>query len=265
MTKVVFLGTNTYPRDRESTSILIDNGEEKIVLDCCGGILKQLDRSSCNPAEIGHVFLSHVHGDHILGLPWLLMGSFIMRTQYNVRGVSSISIYGAKEVCDAAFKIAQTCFAKPMDALQKMVRLRLVAIDGENQIRISDNCLLQPIPAKHSTPTFGCKILFEKPSVSIVYSADTRPNEALAAIAQEADLLIHDAYVEDSRKEFALRTYHSTAKEAAEIAESARARTLALVHISEEYHGKENVLLEEARKIFKGRTILPHDLESLTF
>jgi ribonuclease Z len=88
----------------------------------------------------------------------------------------------------------------------------------------------------------------------IVYTGDTRPFENLAEFAAYADLLMHDATLDDSLAEKAEEDGHSTPSQAAENAKKAKAKMLILTHISARYDDA-NVLLEQARKIFKNTQV----------
>ena len=94
----------------------------------------------------------------------------------------------------------------------------------------------------------------------IVLSGDTAPCEALAVAAHEADVLVHEATFSDEEADRARETFHSTARQAAELARGAQARMLALTHISSRYAGSE--VREEARAAFAA-TEAPRDFDTI--
>src|SRR2546428_9643699 len=85
-----------------------------------------------------------------------------------------------------------------------------------------------------------------RPGLKIVYAIDTRPSEEVKALAKEADLLMHDGGFAEDRRDQAKEYFHSTAREAARVAKGARARKLALVHISAGTRD-DSILLTEAK------------------
>src|SRR5207302_9789841 len=89
-----------------------------------------------------------------------------------------------------------------------------------------------------------------RPGLKVVYAIDTRPAESVKRLAKEADLLMHDGGFAEERRPKAQEYYHSTAREAAQLAKAAKAKRLAVVHISAVTRD-DSVLLREARKIFK--------------
>jgi ribonuclease Z len=99
-----------------------------------------------------------------------------------------------------------------------------------------------------------------RPGRKIVVSGDTAPCEALALAAHEADLLVHEATFAEEETERAAQTSHSTATQAAGIAERAGARMLALTHLSTRYGGRE--IRDEARAVFPN-TVVPHDFDAI--
>ena len=91
---------------------------------------------------------------------------------------------------------------------------------------------------------------------------DTCINNNMLKIAKNSDLLITEATYAEKEANLARERSHLTSKQAAQIAKKSKAKKLILTHISQRYGNDENVILDEAKKIFKN-TILAEDLMKL--
>ena len=98
----------------------------------------------------------------------------------------------------------------------------------------------------------------KRPGRKIGVSGDTRPTDELAKFFKNCDYLSFDSTFADELKDKAIEANHSTAKEAAELAEKANVSTLILTHFSARYND-ESVLLEEAKQVHEN-TIAAKDL-----
>ena len=93
---------------------------------------------------------------------------------------------------------------------------------------------------------------------TVVIPGDTAPTEVVQAVAQDADVLVHEASFCDDEVARAAETLHSTARQAAELARDADVRLLALTHLSPRYFGPE--VAREAREVF-ANTVVPRDFD----
>ena len=95
--------------------------------------------------------------------------------------------------------------------------------------------------------------------MSIVYSSDTKPCENVKNLSKNAFVLIHDATYSTQDGELSEARFHTTIREACEIAEISNVKNLFLTHISSRYKDSE-ILLEEAKKYFK-KSFIANDLD----
>jgi ribonuclease Z len=98
-----------------------------------------------------------------------------------------------------------------------------------------------------------------RPGRRVVYTGDTRPTDRTVEVADEADLLVHDATFGDEYEARAAETAHSTARQAAALADRADAKRLALTHVSSRYAGGAGDLADQAADVFDGEVLLAHD------
>ena len=97
-----------------------------------------------------------------------------------------------------------------------------------------------------------------RPGRKLVFSGDSEPCEATAAVAEHAELLVHDGTFAEAEMERARQTGHSTARQAAELARGAGVSLLALTHLSSRYFAP--VIEKEAREAFE-RSVVPRDFD----
>jgi ribonuclease Z len=97
-----------------------------------------------------------------------------------------------------------------------------------------------------------------RPGRTLVFTGDTEPCDATVAVASGAQLLVHDSTFAEEELERARQTGHSTARQAAEVADAADVSLLALTHLSSRYFAP--VIEKEARAVFE-RTVVPRDFD----
>lgn len=293
---LVFLGTSgaTPTVDRGSPATLIARGGDRILVDCGEGTQRQLMRS-VGLAHIDTILLTHLHGDHYLGLPGFLKtlslagreeplqlfgpdGLYELlreveriigrpRFPFLVEEAKPGTVY---EMPDYVVKAARTEHGMPGLAwcLEERTRVGMFhperAIDlgitpGRDFGRLQRGEALTTADGRVVQP--GDVMDEARPGRKIVVTGDTRPTEAVIQLSQGATVLVHDSTFSETERDRALETGHSTAKQAAEVALAAGARTLVLTHLSSRHNWKE--LRDEARRVFPG-ALLPRDLDVLT-
>ncbi len=294
--KVVFLGTGgTIPTEkRKHPTLAIMRGGESFLFDCGEGAQTQIFKARLGIAPIRAILVSHLHGDHVLGIPGLLM----TMTQGNRS--EPLSIIGPTGVSKWIRHICEDlAFHASFDLDVKEV--------GPGRALVSSEYSIHTFPLEHGIPTMGYRFqeaerpgrfLVEeamrigvpkgplwgrlqsgytvrleggvevhpqqvlgptRPGLKIVYAVDSRPCEETVEAAFEADLLIHDGMFLSEDVDKARARGHSTAAEAAEVARRAKAKRLVLTHVSPRYRGEETRFIKQACKIFS-QTIVAEDL-----
>ncbi|WP_122088064.1 ribonuclease Z [Halalkalicoccus subterraneus] len=281
--RVTFLGTSgAVPTARRNPSGIYLNREgEELLFDCGEGTQRQMMRFRTG-FSISAVFLTHVHGDHVLGLPGLcqtldfndradplaiytprgtrhtvedLVGALDARLGYPLEvreAAPGETVHGGEEYEVRAFRTEHRT---------RSVGYALVESDRKGRFdRERAEELGVPVGPKFGALHSGESIELEdgtavepeqvvgppRPGRRVVYTGDTRPTEEGREAAADADLLIHDATFGDDWAERARETGHATAREAGELAAHAGAKRLALTHISSRYAGDASELAREA-------------------
>lgn len=290
--EIVFLGTGqAVPTiKRNHISILLRYKSEVIMFDCGEGTQTQFRKAGISPMKLTKIFISHWHGDHILGLPGLLQT--LAFSGYNKK----LDIYGpvgTKRYIDKLLDMfifegklnlniheikAETLKFNDfeIDAVQLEHGCACLGFrfTEKDRLRIDKNKLkkygLKEGPEVGELKEKG-KIKIDNKTIKlsdVSYSEkgkvigiimDTEVNSSCYKIAKDADLLICESTFLDEMKERAAETNHLTNVQAAEIAKKSKAKKLALTHISQRHEADDRKMLEGARKVFKN-VILTQDL-----
>jgi ribonuclease Z len=292
---LVFVGTSgaTPTVDRSSPATLIARGGERILVDCGEGTQRQLMRS-VGLAHIDTVLLTHLHGDHYLGLPGFLKTLSLAGREEPMRLFGPDGLYELLreveriigrprfpflveetrpgtvfEMPDYVVKAARTEHGLPGLAycLEEKTRLgmfhpakaiELGVTPGPDFGRLQRGTAVTTAEGRVVQPN---QVMDEaRPGRKIVITGDTRPTQAVIELAKGASVLVHDSTFAETEKARALETGHSTAREAAGVALEAGVGTLVLTHVSSRHTWRE--VRDEARLVFPG-ALLPRDLDVL--
>lgn len=286
-----FLGTGAGipAKHRNVTSIALKLLEERGTIwlfDCGEATQHQILHTSIKPRRLEKIFITHLHGDHIYGLPGLLSSRSFQG------GESELVVYGPKGLEDyirISLEVSQTYLKYPL----KVVEIEEGVIFEDEQFLVEARLL------EHGVPSYGYRItekdkpgtlLVEKlqemgiqpgplyrkikngePVVLengetmeaveflgppqkgkvVVILGDTRKCENAFLLAKEADALVHEATFARNEDQLAFDYFHSTTGQAAEVAVKAQVKKLYLTHISSRYDKDAVLILEkEAQEIF---------------
>jgi ribonuclease Z len=221
-------------------------------------IVEQLDRVGLKAADIDRLFITHGHGDHVLGFPMLALNR--IDATKPLRVYAGLSTLGTLRILTAA------SFSS-LSPSRIDVRWHELSEDEEDEVSWASGVQLRTVVADHpaGTPTLSARWYFED-GPSVTFITDTRPSEVSVELARGSDLLIHEASFSAVLEPDADAGAHchSTAQQAGEIARRAECRRLALVHLGAEIGERPDVLAEEARADTDLEVIVPEDGQSLT-
>jgi ribonuclease Z len=297
---VTFLGTSgAVPTVRRNTSALLVRREgERFLFDCGEGTQRQMMRFRTG-FDVSHLFVTHTHADHTLGIPGLFQTwDFNDREEGVALHVPNGERRAIRKLLDGTgtrpnfpVRISEV---GPGDVAYRGDGFEVRAFETEHRTRSVGYALLEddrkgrfdreraeelgvPVGPKFSRLHEGEPVELEdgtvvrpeqvvgdpRPGRHVVYTGDTRPTDATVEVARGADLLVHDATFADDWADRAGPTGHSTAREAASVASEADVRRLALTHVSSRYAGNVTPLARQAREAFDGRCFVPDDGDEL--
>jgi ribonuclease Z len=270
---LILLGTGyPYPTaERAGPSCAVIAGKKVFIIDAGRGTVMRLAATGIQWSAIEAVFLTHLHSDHIDGLPDLY------HSTWQFGNPEPFRLYGPKGTKGIADGMLQ--FYGPDIHIRRDLTEMIPGDGAKIEAREILQGVVYEIPGElritaftvdhHPVePAFGYR--FDSGQHSIVITGDTRPNSNLVRYAEGADILVHEAYVRpdssagpENAAHWSIYDYHTSAKEAGETAEKAGVKMLVLTHLIPA-SADEKHFLDEAQKAFSGVTIVGRDLLSLT-
>jgi len=303
--ELLFLGTGSGvpSKQRNVTSIalkLLDERNSIWLFDCGEGTQHQILNTTVKPRKIKKIFISHMHGDHIYGLPGFLSSRGFQG------GEDEVTIYGPKGIkgyVQMSLKYSGTHLAYP---------LRFVEFDKAGAIFEDDQFKVTVDTLQHGIPSYGFRIEeadhegaldaerlqelnvpsgpvygrlknkevvtlndgrtldgkdfvgSKQPGRVVTILGDTIKHPHSIKLADQADVLVHEGTFGKEETDLARKYNHSTTTQAAEVAHEAGVKRLLLTHFSSRYLYKDLQQLEkEARNIFS-KTHVMKDLQEIS-
>lgn len=280
--EILFLGTSAaVPSKLHATScIAVRSGHDIVLLDCGEGSQRQLMLSPFSFMKVKAVLITHLHGDHVFGLPGLLQ---TMSLSNRTDPLLVCGPPGTASALDAMMSVTEGETTYPVD---------VVEVEGGEEL--TAGCYaIRPYATDHGIASVGYvlrepdrpgRIDAEKarslgiqggkemallksgetvrgvrpeqvvsppiPGYAVAYSGDTRPCTTEDEAVRGVDILIHESTYLDAEASNASDHFHTTARQAAEVARGAGVGHLILTHISNRYDDREQVL-REAETVFR--------------
>lgn len=278
---------------RNPTAHYVNIQERHLLIDCGEGTQLQLRKSKLKFQKIDHIFISHLHGDHYLGLIGLL-------STFNLLGrKKTINIYAPeklKELLDQHFIASQSYLGYLINFVPTAAKI--------SEKIFEDNVFtVHTIPLKHKIPCTGFiikekqKLRKLKPAAlkkhqipialfhqlkmgeditlnnqrlnndiftldpekgrSYAFCSDTKYNQEMVPMINNVDLLYHEATFLEDKRDRADKTFHSTAHDAAKIAKLCNAKKLIIGHFSARYN--DTSAFEKEAKLIFNNTVAIND------
>jgi ribonuclease Z len=256
--RVTLLGTGTpFPdAERFGSAILVEAADKKLLFDCGRGVVIRLTQAGVSPKDIDGLFLTHLHSDHVVGIPDLwLTGWFLGRSKplpiWGPQGSSSM----AKHLVQAfAFDI-HIRESAPDPLPGKGVEIDAKEIE-QGEIYNDGSARVSAFQVDHGTvkPAFGYRV--DSAGRSVVISGDTKFCQNLVNFAKGADCLIHTAWSADSNN-----TTPSSKRSIASAEDAGRVFAIVKPKLGVVYHYKDEEGLSDAvRKEYDGPFAIAGDL-----
>ncbi len=171
--------------------LLLDGGDDPLLLDCGASSLIALKRLGVDPSDIGWIALTHLHGDHFGGLPWLILdGQFAPRSN----ALTILGPPGTEERVERAFEALYPGAANA----ERPFETRFVEFEGRVP-RDFGSARITAYPVSHTPATAPHGFRIEYAGRLIAYSGDTEWTETLPELARGADLFVCECNFYDIR------------------------------------------------------------------
>ncbi len=258
MIKLTFLGVGgamaSHPADNH-TALVVQRDTLTLLLDCGPTIMRQLERVGMTAGDPTHVYLSHQHGDHILGLPMLVLNRVLFWRDL------PLYVLAEPAVLELAQQLIQIAYPDLDNEMSPVIRYVALRSSEHGELPAAAGVRYQLAAGRHSVPTWAIRLDFA--DGSLVYTSDTGRSEDVARLAVGVDTLVHEAYFLDPPE----KTFdnHSVAADAAALAEQSGAKTLALVHRKEPSPEAVPAYHSAAALHFNGTILVPQAGDNYTF
>jgi ribonuclease Z len=285
---------------RNVTAIALKHLQDGAIwlFDCGEATQHQILHTSLKPRKIERIFITHLHGDHIFGLPGLLGSRSFLG------GIEPVTIYGPKGIRDFV--------EMSLSISQSHLKYDIHYVEFEDEFYVDeDDFIIEAKLLDHGIPSYGYRIVEkDKPGSlmadelkkigvkpgpvfkqlktgatiqledgTIINGADflgpakkgrivtilgdTRPTQVSVTLARNADLLIHEATFDKDAEDIAHQYFHSTTHQAAQIAVKANVKKLCITHISSRFEKGDLPSLEkQAQEIFPN-TVIAEDFKKI--
>ena len=245
MNKLIILGSsNAIPSlGYENTHLALITPRQKVLIDCGANPVVSLQQAGVDINEITDIILTHMHPDHVGGLPLLLMDMWLSgrKTSLNLHGLP-YTLQRIKSMMDIYEWSHWPNFFPVKFCTFPAQELAIVLNDEQLCVYSS--------PVNHFLPNVCLRFELKEEKISFAYSCDTEPCQAVWNLAQGVDILLHEAA--------GAITGHSSATQAGEVARRAGVNQLYLIHYPTGQFASGD-LISEARSRFSGEINLAVD------
>jgi ribonuclease BN (tRNA processing enzyme) len=276
-TRLILLGTGGGPRPRvnrsASAQVILVN-DAAYVVDCGDGVARQLTAAGVRLATLRHIFITHLHSDHIAdyGNLILLAWAVGLDTRLDTWGPPPLEkmtrLFFEMNAYDINIRIVDETYPPliPLVHPHELTRSGTVLSDGT--VKVSTTV----VPHPRVEPALAYR--FDTPDRSIVISGDTAPSDKLIQLAKDADVLVHEAMYLPAVDRLAARVpnhpglkqhllaSHTSAEDAGRVAQEAGVKLLVLSHLvpADDPAITDEMWIEAARVHFHGPVIVGRDL-----
>lgn len=266
---VVFLGTGMPRPDpgRQGPSLAVVANGQAYVVDAGTGVVRQAAAaysrgiSALQAPKLDIAFLTHLHSDHTLGLPDLILTPWVMHR------VVPLQLYGPVGT-QAMVNHIEQAYAEDIDlrihGLEHNTTTGHQVVVHEIQpgvIYQDENVKVTAFAVQHGSWKEALGYRFDADGKSIVISGDTRPTESVIRACNGCDVLIHEVYSGEYGESAYFSSFHTSAFELGDIAAKAKPKLLIITHFVGGAKPDPVQMIQEIQKKFHGPVMVANDLD----
>ena len=275
--RITLLGTGTpVPLvERMGCSVLVEGGNDRLIIDCGRGAAQRINQTNVPLKEIDTVFLTHLHYDHCVGIPDLWLTGWLYGR------LCPVSVFGPSGTSDMVTNLArafQVDVHVRRDLDEKFDPQGAIITGTDTQpgfVYQKGNITVESFAVDHHPVPGAVGYVVSYGGRKAVFSGDTRYMPSMASIAKNADLLVHEVAApgaiwkrsesigRDPVHTRAIIDHHATPEQVADIFSEARPRLAAFYHIVGG-PGAEEEVFAATKKFYDGKFLIPDDLTTIT-
>lgn len=204
---------------RTTTMLAVSSAASTLVVDCGGDVVHRLLAAGIDLSSITALVLTHEHADHVGGFPLFMEKIWLAQRRH------PIPVCGPRPALEQARRCFESFDTSGWEGLPE-IRWHPVALEEGARVWEDEHWRVTAAPGRHSVPVIGLRIEDAQGDGVVAYSSDTERSDAIARLADGADLLVHEATGGFSG--------HTSVQDAAHVAVQANAGKLVLVHLPPE-------------------------------
>jgi len=253
MSEVYFLGTGgaAATAERDNTALLLHHDQSLVLVDCPGSVTRKIKTLGLDPRSVRAIQVTHVHPDHIYGLPSFVHSLMLADLR--------IPLFGSRETVRFCRELLDL-FGLQDESIR--CRIEFVSLSSRDRFEPCPGveCRALHVPHKDSSLAFEWK--FPDEGETLIYSGDTPAHPPLFKQAAGIGTLIHDCSVPSRYfHEYPfLPSMHANSLDLGRMAQEARVKRLIPCHFFGELDYGMDEIADEIRRHFQGDLIIPQDL-----
>ncbi len=252
MARIVILGSAAAVNDINhdyTHFVLLGERDTPVLVDAGSNPLGKLQKLGIDDEALQDIILTHFHPDHVSGVPNMMMHMWLLGRQAPLR------FYGLHHCINRTEGMMS---GHGWQAWPNFFPVAFHRVSERNRAPVleNDDFRITAWPVKHFVPTIGLRIENKITGKVLAYSCDTEPTASLLELANEADILLHEAAGPPPG--------HSTARQAGELATQVNAKELRLIHY-QVWNTDPAPLVPEAQQAYDGPVVLCKDYDEFEF